>query len=436
MGDTPITTQVVPTDGTAIEPTIVLTFADHTNGGTQRRRIPREGFLLGRDQVVFDDAFEDPRMSERHAELRIEAGRVLVRDLGSALGTRLNGQVLVGERALEPGDVLRLGDTLLVYVPSSPASVIPEPELIGGSAVMIAVRRSVDAVAARKHMVVVTGETGTGKEVVARLVHQRSGRTGPFVAVNCGTFSEGLLASDLFGHVRGAFTGAVSERQGLFRAARAGTLLLDEVAEIPLPLQANLLRVLEMNEVRPVGSTRDISTDVRVIATSNRELIDLVQAGRFRADLYSRLAQWTIRLPPLRERREDIPSLTSHLLARCGGLCRKLTPDLAESLLVHDWPLNVRGLLTVLSVAVVSATGDEPLSLGPEVRSALWTTRSLKAGAAERDPVVLDKAALTKLMERFHGKVAAAARHLGVTRPRLYRMLWGQGVKPARFRTT
>jgi DNA-binding NtrC family response regulator len=435
MSDVPSAQAGAPMDGTAIEPTLVLTFSGRGNGGTQRRRIPRAGLLLGRDEVVFDDAFDDSRMSVRHAEVRIEAGRVLIRDAGSEFGTRLNGQILVGERALEPGDVLRLGDTLLVYAPASPSTGVAEPELVGASAAMVAVRRSVDAVAARKHMVVVTGETGTGKEVVARLVHQRSGRTGPFVAVNCGTFTEGLLASDLFGHLRGAFTGAVSEQQGLFRAARGGTLLLDEVAEIPLGLQANLLRVLEMHEVRPVGGTRDIATDVRVIATSNRELIDLVQAGLFRSDLYSRLAQWTVRLPPLRERREDIPALTSHLLARCDGLGRKLTPDLAEALLVHDWPLNVRGLLTVLSVAVVSTAGDEPLSLGPEVRLALWTTRSLAAGFQKKiESLVLDKADLTQLMERFQGKVASAARHLGITRPKLYRMLWAEEIKPARFR--
>jgi DNA-binding NtrC family response regulator len=435
MGDALTTHSGVPMDGTAIEPTLVLTFSGHGSGGTQRRLIPRAGLLLGREEVVFDDVFEDSRMSSRHAEVRIEAGRVLIRDLGSENGTRLNGQLLIGERALEPGDVLRLGDTLLVYAPAPPGTGLAEPELVGSSAAMVGVRRSVDAVAARKHMVVVTGETGTGKEVVARLVHQRSGRTGPFVAVNCGTFTEGLLASDLFGHLRGAFTGAVSEQQGLFRAARGGTLLLDEVAEIPLALQANLLRVLEMGEVRPVGGTRDIATDVRIITTSNRELVDLVQAGRFRSDLYSRLAQWTIRLPPLRERREDIPALTSHLLARCDGLGRKVTPDLAEALLVHDWPLNVRGLLTVLSVAVVSSPEDQPLALGPEVRLALWTTRSMRAGPEKSEPAILDKADLEALMEKFHGKVASLARHLGITRPKLYRLLWTQDIKPARFRT-
>ena len=435
MGDSLTTHGGVPPDGTVLEPTLVRMFSGRGSLGTQRRRIPRAGLLLGREEAVFDDAFDDMRMSIRHAEIRMEGGRVLVRDHGSETGTRLNGQILVGERALEPGDVLRLGDTLLVYAPAPPTTGIAEPELVGASATMAAVRRSVDAVAARKHMVVVTGETGTGKEVVARLVHQRSGRTGPFVAVNCGTFTEGLLASDLFGHVRGAFTGAVAEQQGLFRAARGGTLLLDEVAEIPLALQANLLRVLEMSEVRPVGGGRDVATDVRVIATSNRELVDLVQAGRFRADLYSRLAQWTIRLPALRERREDIPALISHLLERCDGAGRTLTPDLAEALLVHEWPLNVRGLLTVLSVAVVSAVGDDPLSLGAEVGRALATTRSMVMGTAVKsEEVLLDKAALLLLMERFRGKVAAAARHVGVTRPKLYRLLWAQGIKPESYR--
>src|SRR5256886_9545217 len=399
MGDSPTTRGGVPPDGTVLEPTLVRMFSGRGSLGTQRRRIPRAGLLLGREEAVFDDAFDDMRMSIRHAEVRMEGGRVLVRDHGSETGTRLNGQILVGERALEPGDVLRLGDTLLVYAPAPPTSGIAEPELVGASATMAAVRRSVDAVAARKHMVVVTGETGTGKEVVARLVHQRSGRTGPFVAVNCGTFTEGLLASDLFGHVRGAFTGAVAEQQGLFRAARGGTLLLDEVAEIPLALQANLLRVLETQEVRPVGSPRAVATDVRVIVTSNRDLIDLVQAGRFRSDLYSRLAQWTIRLPPLRDRREDIPALTSHLLGRCDGFGRKVTPDLAEALLVHDSPLNVRRLLTVLSVAVVSAPGDEPLSLGSEVLLALSTSRSMAAGPEKSAPAILDKADPTRLLE-------------------------------------
>lgn len=432
MSDTRTQDQSLNT-GPPVEPSLMLSFAQGGYGRTQRRIIPPEGLLLGREARIFDELFDDPRMSLRHAELRIEGARVILRDLGSVHGTRLNGEVLVGERALHPGDVLRLGDTLLVFAPAVEGADTVEPELIGSSASIIAVRRSVDLIARRKHTVIITGETGTGKEIVARLIHQRSGRRGPFLAINCSLLSEPLLASDLFGHVRGAFTGAVSEQLGLFRAARGGTLLLDELAELPLGLQASLLRVLETREVRPVGAARDIAVDVRVIGTSNVSLDELVAQGRFRPDLYSRLAQWHIHLPPLRERREDIPALTMSLLNRCDGGGRRLTPDLAEALLVNDWPLNVRGLLNVLSNAVLTAPGFGPLTLTAEVRAGLSPRRA--AGAAPVQPLVdptdID---LTELMTRFRGRVAAAARSIGVTRPRLYRMLWAANLDPATFR--
>ena len=434
MRDPPMERAASALTAGALEPTLVLAFSGREQSGTQRRSIPRNGLLLGRGADVFDEPFSDERMSARHADVRLQQGGALLRDLGSGSGTRVNGQLLVGEHALAGGDVVRCGDTLFVYALAAPGDAAAETELVGGSAAMIAVRRSVEAVAKRKHMVVITGETGTGKEVVAHLVHERSQRTGPFIAVNCGTFTEGLLASDLFGHVRGAFTGAVSEQQGLFRAARGGTLMLDEVAEIPLPLQSTLLRVLEMREVRPVGGTRDIATDVRVITTSNRELIDLVQAGRFRADLYSRLAQWTIRLPPLRDRREDLPALISHLLARCDGHGRSLSPDLAELLLLHDWPLNVRGLLAVLSVAVVTSPDGELLAVTNDVRLMLTTARSTALDPRAHPSFSLDKAELTELMRSHRGNVAVAARHLGVTRSRLYRLLCAQAIEPVAFR--
>ena len=413
----------------------MLAFNDQGRGATEHRQIPRGGLMLGFGADVFDEPFTDVRMSARHAEVGLEDGRPFVRDLEGGNGTRLNGDALFGKRALVPGDVLRLGDTLFVYATAA-AVTLPEPEseLVGESAALVAVRRSIASVAPHKHTVVVTGETGTGKEVVARVLHQRSGRAGPLVAVNCGAFAEGLLPSDLFGHVRGAFTGAVTEEQGLFRAARGGTLLLDEVAEIGIGLQANLLRVLEMREVRPVGSTRDVAIDVRVVATSNRELMTLVQERSFRSDLYSRLAQWTIRLPPLRERREDIPALTRSLLVRCEARGRAMTSDLAEALLLHDWPLNVRGLFNVLAIAAICAPAGESLSLGAEVRSAMWTSRTLALIPDEKGPLVVDKDGLEQLLGRFNGGVAAGARHLGITRPKLYRLLKVRGVEPALFR--
>jgi DNA-binding NtrC family response regulator len=283
--------------------------------------------------------------------------------------------------------------------------------------------------------VVVTGETGTGKEIVARRLHRRSGRAGPFLAVNCGGFTEGLLASELFGHVRGAFTGAVRDQQGLFRAARGGTLLLDEAGDIPLPLQPTLLRVLETWKVRPVGSTSDVELDVRVVAASNRELVTLVQQGLFRADLYARLAQWIIRLPPLRDRRDDIPALCRALLVELGAGGRALSPDLQEELLVHPWPLNVRGLSNVLSVAMIATAAGEPLELGPEVRSALADNRVERdAPPTETAALALEPDRLAELLQRFGGRVAEMARHVGVSRPKLYRLLWSAGLDPAQFR--
>jgi DNA-binding NtrC family response regulator len=290
-------------------------------------------------------------------------------------------------------------------------------------------------VAPHLRTVIVTGEAGTGKEVVARLIHQRSGRQGSFLAVNCGALTEALLASELFGHVRGAFTGAVADQPGLFRAAHGGTLFLDEAGDIPLALQATLLRVLETRQVRPVGSTRDVPVDVRVVSASNRELVTLVRQGQFRADLYARLAQWVIRLPPLRDRRDDIPALSRALLAQFGAAERTLTPELEEALLGHPWPLNVRGLANVLSIAAIATPEGLPLELGPEVQAALDDNRIERSLAPpEKFPAVIDRAGLEDLLRRFRGRVSEMARHVGVSRPRMYRMLWAEGLDPAPFR--
>jgi len=413
-------------------------------GGTrpaQSRPVPRAGLVLGRGQEVFAEPFDDPAMAPQHAELRFQGAHAFVHDLGSGAGTRLNGANLGEARELREGDVLRLGDTALVFTSldrirgagASPNSA--EPELTGSTPSIEAVRRSVDAVAPHPRTVVLLGETGTGKEIVARQLHRRGGRAGPFVAVNCGGFSEGLLASELFGHVRGAFTGAVAEQQGLFRAARGGTLLLDEAGEISPALQPTLLRVLETWQVRPVGSTRDVPLDVRVIAASNRELVTLVQQGRFRADLYARLAQWVIRLPPLRDRREDIPALVTALLDRLGEAGRALAPDLAEALLLHPWPLNVRGLSNVLSIATIATPASRPLELGPEVMAAMEDNRIEPEVLVRKPaPVELDRPALEDLLRRFGGRVAEMARHVGVSRPKLYRLLWAAELDPAQFR--
>jgi DNA-binding NtrC family response regulator len=422
-------------------PALLLAFPHPGNRPLQARPIPRGGFLLGRGEAVFDQPFEDPAMAPRHAEVRIRDGQAVVNDLGSGSGTRLNGVALRERRVLEEGDVLRLGDTLFVYstrvrLPESTGKPSPdEPELTGSTPSIEAVRRSIEAVARHPRTVVVTGETGTGKEIVARLLHRSSGRTGPFVAVNCGGFTEGLLASELFGHVKGAFTGAVGEQQGLFRAAQGGTLFLDEAGDIPLALQPTLLRVLETWQVRPVGSTRDVPVNVRVVAASNRELLSLVRQGLFRSDLYARLAQWIVRLPALRDRREDIPALSRALLAQLGAEGRTVAPDLEEALLVHPWPLNIRGLFNVLNIATIASPPGKALEHGPEVRTALDDNRLDEPEIPpDAPPTVLDKASLEGLLHQFGGRVAEMARHVGVSRPKLYRMLWTAELDPAAFR--
>jgi two-component system response regulator AtoC len=211
--------------------------------------------------------------------------------------------------------------------------------------------------------VLITGESGTGKELVARALHRASPRSqGPFVAVNCGAIPETLLESELFGHVKGAFTDAHQDKPGLFVEADGGTLLLDEVGELPLPLQVGLLRVLQEGEVRPVGSSRSRKVDVRVLAATHRDLADDVRTRRFREDLYYRLNVLPIHVPPLRDRTQDIPLLASHVLDRIAarmGLKRPaLHPDTLKVLLAYPWPGNVRELENVLERSLVLASGD------------------------------------------------------------------------------
>ncbi len=418
------------------EPALVLAFTGDGRRAVERCGLPASGVLLGRDVLVFPGGvLADGQLSRRHAEVRREAGRFVLRDLASRNGTFVNGRRLDAPHALAPGDVIRIGRTLLVY------AVLPDdderiaPSLIGPSEAMAAARRAVVAAAGARHTVLVTGETGTGKEVVAQALHAASRRPGRFVAVNCGALSEGTLASELFGHVKGAFTDATADRPGLFRAADGGTLLLDEIGDLPPPLQVKLLRTLETRQVRPVGGTAEIAVDVLVAAATNRDLAGDVRAARFRADLYGRLSQWVIHLPPLRERREDLPSLTRHLLARLDAADRAMSPALAEALLLHPWPLNVRGLVNVLAVAARAGGRDSPLDLRPEVEAVLAANRAIVGDEPERPPAgEPTREQLADALTRFHGQVAAAARHLGGTRQQLYRWARKHGLDPQRFR--
>jgi DNA-binding NtrC family response regulator len=307
-------------------------------------------------------------------------------------------------------------------------------ELIGESGPMRGVYKIIDAVAENKSTVLVSGESGTGKELVARTIHDRGAlATQPFVVINCAGLSETLLDSQLFGHRRGAFTGAVSDHDGVFRAAQGGTLFLDEVSEIPLGLQAKFLRAVQEREVTPLGSSLPVAVDVRLIAATNRELLAEVQAGRFRQDLFYRLNVVHIELPPLRARPDDIPPLVEHFLDRFSRQYqvapKRITPDALERLRSYPWPGNIRELQNTierafaLSAADTVTVADLPATISgwsaPDDDSAPRPLVTLEEG--ERQLVV---AALRK----SGGNKNEAARLLGIDRQRLYRKIEKYGI--------
>ncbi|MFY9942592.1 MAG: sigma-54 dependent transcriptional regulator, partial [Desulfobacterales bacterium] len=243
------------------------------------------------------------------------------------------------------------------------ADTAPVPELIGASPAMGTLKDFLSKVAAADSTVLVTGETGTGKELAAALIHRQSRRRRrPLVSVNCAALPEGLVESELFGHTRGAFTGAVADRAGKFELAGGGTLFLDEIGDISLLAQAKLLRTIEFKEICPVGGRRPVSLDVRIIAATNQEPEELVAAGRFRKDLYYRINVARVHIPPLRQRREDIPTLVAHFIAgfnpRFGRRVQGLTSEALACLMVYDWPGNVRELRNLIEATFINLPPD------------------------------------------------------------------------------
>lgn len=277
--------------------------------------------------------------------------------------------------------------------------------------------------------VLITGESGTGKELVARAIHFRGAfAKRPFVAVDCGSLVPTLIESELFGYERGAFTGAVRSKQGLFQSANGGTVFLDEIGELPLELQAKLLRVLQEKEVRPVGSTQNTRVDVRVVVATNRDLESEYRAGRFRKDLYFRLNVVTVDLPPLRERRSDIPLLVHWFLDRRGGSSVQLTGAAMNCLLQYDWPGNVRELENSIERAL--ALGSDKIidldDLPPSILSFAApepTNGSALPTANSNDLEELEKAAIERVFQQVNGDKARAGKILGISRATLYRKL-------------
>ena len=291
-------------------------------------------------------------------------------------------------------------------------------------------------VAASDASVCLYGASGTGKELLARAIHRASPRSGaPFVAVNCGAIPEGLLESELFGHKKGSFTGAVSDRRGLFQAAQGGTLFLDEIGDMPLPLQVKLLRALEERTVRPVGSHESHEIDVRVIAATHRKLEERIAAGEFREDLYYRLNVVKLYIPTLAERREDIPLLTNHFMSRLGERYRKgrlaLAPEAMQLLVSAPWPGNVRQLLNVIEQAVALA----PTEVIPEslVRQALDVADTMLTPLDEARKA-FERDYLVRILKITGGNVTKAARLAGRNRTEFYRLLERHSLEPGMFK--
>jgi DNA-binding NtrC family response regulator len=340
-------------------------------------------------------------------------------------------------------------------------------ELIAGKSVAMAeLRRMVPRVAGTTVSVLITGESGTGKEVLARTLHLASPRAKKaFVALNCGAIPEGLIDSELFGHTRGAFTGATSARPGVFVEAEGGTLFLDEIGDMPLPVQARLLRALQEREVRPVGSDTTRPVDVRVIAATNVDLARAVEAGRFRADLYFRLNVVSLRIPPLRDRPEDIPGLISTLVQRhAGGQKPTVEEDALEAMVAYPWPGNVRELENAIQHALTLTKGSAidlmslPASLSttrkmPRIGSGSAQMASIEepedsaapdvgdissdvslSEAKKRAAADFERAYLLKLLEQNRGSVSAAARVASIDRTNFRRLLQRHNIDPAKFK--
>ena len=440
------------------------------DGPEKGKSLPLVGdiFRIGR-QDGSDLQLLDAAVSRRHCELRRAQDGWEIRDAGSAHGTFVNG-IPVGCQALAHGDYLQISHTVLLFL-SSPDASSDEPGsrlaaastvewrpdgpgeakrgsslrafgaahgLVGESAAMDELLDFIARVGPVDSTVLLRGESGTGKELAARAIHQVSPRAeGPFVAINCASLSDTLLESDLFGHERGAFTGAVERKIGKLEAAAGGTLFLDEVGEMPATIQSRLLRVLQERRFERVGGTAPIEVDLRLVAATNRDLEAAIGTGAFREDLFYRLNVIACSLPPLRERRQDVPLLARHFAARHGKRLHRtgvgLEPAALKALVAYDWPGNIRHLSNAIERALVLGDGEmiRPEDLPDEVldQDSSGVVRSDYQTALFETKTRL----LTTALAEADGNAAEAARQLGL-HPNSFRRLMRQlGLKHSEY---
>ena len=413
--------------------------------------IPPERMEIGRQaERDSDRTLKDASVSRKHfaIEWDTDAGYHTGVDLQSRYGSFVNSVPAVARLPLADGAVIRLGPSVVAVYQSSPAGPggdagagASRAAIPGEAPLARALRADVARVAADPSPVLLVGETGTGKEHIAEEIHRLSGRKGDLVVVNCAALTPALIESQLFGHTKGAFTGADEAQRGLFREADGGTLLLDEIGELPLELQPKLLRAIQEREVRPVGSTRTFAVDVRVIAATNRNLTTQVEQGGFRRDLYGRLSLWEIAIPPLRRRRGDLFMWIERLRAR--WLTERSQPPAnrhwvfegraAEALLLREWRDNLRGVDRL--VHALAGADDEPLTFGA---LPAWLWEKSKTGTHEVPPAAPPAPAaraaptrdeLAEALARNQGSIRATARYFGRDRKQIYRWMDAFGLR-------
>jgi len=407
-----------------------------------------------------DVQLSDSKVSGLHCEIRLDDRGYRLRDLDSTNGTYVSS-LRINDVYIVAGSQIALGGTRLKFDPLGESVEIELADtdrygsMIGRSVKMRELFARLEKLARTDTTVLVTGETGAGKELVAEALHDNSPREkGPFVVLDCGSIPPNLIESELFGHERGAFTGATGSYAGAFERANGGTVFLDEIGELPLNMQPKLLRVLERKEVRRVGGTKTIEVDVRIVAATNRDLGVEVNRGRFREDLYYRLAVARVHVPPLRDRKDDLPLLIDHILATTpGGEAAQIAQETIDLMQKHDWPGNVRELRNVIERAVLLAESPEnedslrraPAPV-PRSEPSVTVTPSQTATSTDAQMTVpvdvtipfkmakqnviseFERRYISRLLAQHDGNISAAARAAGIDRMSIHKMLHRLGL--------
>jgi DNA-binding NtrC family response regulator len=444
-----IATRTLTVDGRTVRVVRRYALAIREPKGTAREEVVsgtrvRIGSREGNDVVVADDA-----VSRLHCEITVEDAGYRLRDLESTNGTFVD-EMRVHDVYLRPGATIRLGGTTLVFAPGAEETTVPAAtsdrfgSVYGASVAMRELFATLERAAPSDATILIEGETGTGKEVVARAIHDQSRRSaGPFAVFDCAAAPANLIESELFGHEKGAFTGATSRRIGRLEEAEGGTLFIDELGELPLELQPKLLRALQERQVRRVGGRDTIPVDIRIVAATNRDLGREINRGAFREDLYYRLAVVRVTLPPLRERREDVRGLVEHFIRRAhrldAGRAERTLAGISESnwraLESHPWPGNVRQLENVIARTLALSAGEEVEHIGLPTAPRRSQEGSSASGSLSIDldrnfvdqkadvVAAFEKAYLEGQLDRHDGNISRAAAAAGMDRMYFKRVL-------------